>query len=258
MLESFANDNLAALWDMQHPYRLCGESPETTITNLGAYVKHVHLKDSELQDGKPVYALIGEGSLPIAAMMDALRSVNYDGFISLEWDPLWYEELGDPDIIFPHFIGYMSRFDSLARAQSSLYWNRAVTGNFVWKKDSLIDLTFPQVLDRMVEEFPDQYCLKYSTLDYTRTYVQFRDDVDRFARALIDMGVKHGDKVSIWATNVPQWYITFWAVTKIGAVLVTVHTAYKIREAEYLLRQSDTHTLVLIRGYRDSDYATLW
>jgi fatty-acyl-CoA synthase len=149
----------------------------------------------------------------------------------------------------------MSRFDSLARAQSSLYWNRAVTGNFVWKKDSLIDLTFPQVLDRMVEEFPDQYCLKYSKLDYTRTYVQFRDDVDRFARALIDMGVKPGDKVSIWATNVPQWYITFWAVTKIGAVLVTVNTAYKIREAEYLLRQSDTHTLVLIRGYRDSDYA---
>jgi fatty-acyl-CoA synthase len=255
ILESFAHDNLAALWDMQHPYRLCGESPETTITNLGAYVKHVHLKDSELQDGRPVYALVGEGSLPIAAMMDALRSVNYDGFISLEWDPLWYEELGDPDIIFPHFVGYMSRFDSLARAQSSLYWNRAGTGNFVWKKDSLIDLTFPQVLDRMVEEFPDQNCFKNTTLDYTRTYAQFRDDVDRFARALVDMGVKPGDKVSVWATNVPQWFITFWAATKIGAVLVTVNTAYKIREAEYLLRQSDTHTLVLIKGYRDSDYA---
>ena len=53
----------------------------------------------------------------------------------------------------------------------------------------------------------------------------------------------------------PQWYITFWATTKIGAALVTVNTAYKIQEAEYLLRQSDTHTLVMIEGYRDSDYA---
>ena len=106
----------------------------------------------------------------------------------------------------------------------------------------------------MVKEFPDQYCFRYTELDYTRTYSEFRDDVDRFARALIAMGVKKGDHVAIWATNVPQWYITFWAATKIGAVLVTVNTAYKIHEAEYLLRQSDTHTLVMIDGFKDSDY----
>ena len=60
--------------------------------------------------------------------------------------------------------------------------------------------------------------------------------------------------MAVWATNVPAWYITFWATVKIGAVLVTVNTAYKIHEAEYLLRQSDTHTLVMIDGYKDSDY----
>ncbi len=124
----------------------------------------------------------------------------------------------------------------------------------MWEKETLIDLTFPQVLDRMVEEFPDQYAFRYTTLDYTRTYSEFRDDVDTFARSLIALGVKPGDHVAIWATNVPQWFITFWASTKIGAVLVTVNTAYKIHEAEYLLRQSDTHTLVLIDGYKDSDY----
>ena len=68
------------------------------------------------------------------------------------------------------------------------------------------------------------------------------------------MGVKPGSKVAIWATNVPAWYITFWAATKIGAVLVTVNTAYKIHEAEYLLRQSDTHTLVMIDSCLDSNY----
>ena len=37
-------------------------------------------------------------------------------------------------------------------------------------------------------------------------------------------------------------------------VLVTMNTAYKIHEAEYLLRQSDAHTLILEKSYRDSDY----
>ncbi|MDR0875689.1 MAG: AMP-binding protein, partial [Clostridiales Family XIII bacterium] len=115
----------------------------------------------------------------------------------------------------------------------------------------------PQVLDRMVEEFPDQYAFRYTERDYTRTYAQFRDDVDEFARALLALGVKQGSHVAIWATNVPQWYLTFWAATKIGAVLVTVNTSYKIHEAEYLLRQSDTHTLVMTGGFKDSDYVSI-
>ena len=109
----------------------------------------------------------------------------------------------------------------------------------------------------MVEEFPDQYAFKYTTLDYTRTYSEFRDDVDEFARSLIALGVKAGSHVAVWATNIPQWYIAFWATTKIGAVLVTMNTAYKIAEAEYLLRQSDTHTLIMIDGYRDSKYSQI-
>ena len=63
------------------------------------------------------------------------------------------------------------------------------------------------------EQFPNQYAFRYTELDYTRTYPEFRDDVDTFARSLIAMGVKKGDHVAIWATNVPQWYITFWATT---------------------------------------------
>ena len=251
MLESFASDWLGALWDMHHPYRDFGESADTTIKNLGTYVKHVHLRDS---DDNGDYQLIGEGNMPVAEMMRALGSINYDGFISLEWKPEWMEDLQDREIIFPYYVNYMSRFHNTRTRKKSLYYNHDGTGQYVWKKNDLIDLTFPQVLDRMVEEFPDQYAFKYTTLDYTRTYSEFRDDVDTFARALVSMGVRPGMKVAIWATNVPAWYITFWATTKIGAVLVTVNTAYKIHEAEYLLRQSDTHTLVMIESALDSNY----
>ena len=254
LLTDLASDNVAALWDMHHPYRFMHESPEQTLQNLGTYIKHVHIKDSVIQDGRLVYRLMGDGDLPIADMMMALRSINYEGYVSLEWVRYWNRDMYDAGVVFPQYIHYMEAFMDKPVVDRKLYTAHTGKGQYVWPHNKLIDLTFPQVLDRMVQEFPDQICFDYSELDYKRTYSQFRDDVDTFARALIAMGVKRGDHVAIWATNVPQWYITFWATTKIGAVLVTVNTAYKIHEAEYLLRQSDTHTLVMIDGYKDSDY----
>lgn len=253
VLDRFACDHLAACWNMHSTCLMQKETPEQTITNLGAYVRHVRITDGA-DTGAP--ELIGEGALPMRELMNALSSVNYDGFVSLVWDPSWSEGLDDLEMLLTHYAVHMSRFVRSGR-RSHLYYSAAGTGRYVWKKDTVIDCTFPQVLDRMVEEFPDQYAFKYTTLDYTRTYAQFRDDVDQFARSLIAMGVGPGDKVAIWATNVPAWFITFWAATKIGAVLVTVNTAYKIHEAEYLLRQSDTHTLVMIESYRDSHYAQI-
>ena len=251
MLDSFADDSLGVLWDMHHPYYDFKETADTTIKNLGSFVRHVHLRDSN-EDGS--YTVIGEGTLPVGDMLMALSSIDYDGFISLEWKPEWIEELDDYEFVFPHFVNYMRQFERRSDKSGSLYKNHDGTGWYVWPKDELVKLTFSQVLDRMVKEFPDQYAFKYTTLDYTRTYAQFRDDVDTFARALVSLGVRAGSKVSIWATNVPEWFITFWATVKIGAVLVSVNTAYKIHEAEYLFRQSDTHTIVMIDSCLDSDY----
>ncbi len=257
LLDQIQSDAVAALWDIHHPYRFMNEKPEQTVQNLGAYIKHVHAKDSVMTEHGVEYRMMGEGDLPFDDMILALRSINYEGYITLEWVKRWAKDLSDAGIVFPHFAHYMDRYSERPASSNMLYDNNAGTGKYVWKKDTLIDLTFSQVLDRMVEEFPDQYAFRYTVCDYTRTYAQFRDDVDTFARSLIAMGVKKGDHVAIWATNVPQWYITFWATTKIGAVLVTVNTAYKIHEAEYLLRQSDTHTLVMIDGFKDSDYVSI-
>ena len=255
VLAQIGSDSVAALWDWNHPYRYNGESPETTIRNLGAFIKHCHIKDSVVENGQVVYKLVGEGDLPkMEEYMKALRSLNYEGYISLEWLKQYAPDLSEAGIVFPHYVHFMSQYLDTRTDSGRLQQSRRGDGYYVWEKDTLIDLTFPQVLDRMCEEFPDQWAFRYTEMDYSRTYSEFRDDVDTFARALISMGVKQGDHVAIWATNVPQWFITFWASVKIGAVLVTVNTAYKIHEAEYLLRQSDTHTLVMIDGYKDSDY----
>ena len=182
LLDSFASDYLGALWQMSAAYFGGGESPEEVIRNLGAYVRHVHVCDARKTEKGIEYCLVGEGELPLRDMMLALRSVNYDGFLSLVWDPAWCEELDDMEIIYAQYAGFMKQFSDTSRNEKTLYYNRAHTGKFVWKKDLLIDETFPRVLDRMVEEFPDQYAFKYTTLDYTRTYSEFRDDVDTFAR----------------------------------------------------------------------------
>ena len=252
LIEKVGSARVAVLWDIHHPYRYMEESPEETVKNIGSYIKHVHVKDSLMVDGKPKYKLMGQGDMPLKSIFASLAEIGYSGYASLEWVKRWDMGLQNAAIAFPHFAHYMSEYRQ--EKQELLQDNKAHTGKYVWPKDQLIDYTFPDVLDRMCKEFPDQYAFRYTELDYTRTYIEFRNDVDTFARSLIAMGVRRGDHVAIWATNVPQWYITFWATTKIGAVLVTVNTAYRVHEIEYLLRQSDTHTLVMIEKYKDIDY----
>ncbi len=256
LLDSVNHPNVAALWDIHHPYRYFGESPAETIANLGKYIHFVHVKDSIINEkGQLEYKMMGEGDMPLDEAFKLLAESGYTGYISLEWVKRWAAHLLDAGIVFPQFAHFMQKYRRIYHYE--LQDNQTKTGKYVWKKNMLIDETFPDVLDRICMEFPNQYAFRYTELNYTRTYVEFRDDVDTFARALIAMGVKKGDHVAIWATNVPAWYITFWATTKIGAVLVTVNTAYKIHEVEYLLRQSDTHTLVMVEGYKDTDYYSI-
>ena len=246
IINHFASSAVGASWNVRGTYFHAGETAETTIKHLGAYIKYVRLGD--MKDGRTV--LIGEGDLEVKKLLNALSSLNYEGFICAAWN----DEISDADIVLTHFTNYISALGREKQTSQHTYYNRAKTGTFVWKKYDVIDATFSDVLDTMAEKYPDQYAFKYPTLDYTRTYEQFRRDVDECAAALISLGVKAGDHVAIWATNVPQWFVTFWATTKIGAVLVTVNTAYKIHEIEYLLKQSDTHTLVMVEYCKDINY----
>ncbi len=246
VINYFSSAVLGAAWNVRGTHFGAGESAETTIKNLGAYIKYVRLGD--MKDGKTV--LIGEGDLPVDSFVNALSSLNFDGYVCAAWN----DEINDADIVLTHFSNYIASLGRKKTDRDKAYYNRSKTGTFPWKKYDIIDATFSDVLDTMVEKYPDQYVFKYTTLDYTRTYAEFRRDVDECAAALISLGVKAGDHVAVWATNVPAWFITFWATTKIGAVLVTVNTAYKIHEIEYLLRQSDTHTLVMIEDCKDINY----
>ncbi len=119
---------------------------------------------------------------------------------------------------------------------------------------TLIDMTFGDLLDAQAERFGQNDCIVEPMKGVRMNYTEFRDECNKVARGLLAMGIKRGDHVAIWSTNYVEWVTLMFATAKIGAVLVTVNTNYKRFELEYLLRQSDSMTLVLKHGVKDSDY----
>ena len=121
----------------------------------------------------------------------------------------------------------------------------------------LLNYTLGEMLEKWARETPGQEFIVYPDRNLRFTYGQFDTRVNQLAKGLMSIGVKPGDKVGIWATNVPDWSTFMYATAKIGAVLVTINTSYKLTELEYLIRNADLHTLCIIDGFRDSDYVNM-
>lgn len=121
----------------------------------------------------------------------------------------------------------------------------------------MIEKTLGQVIKDLAKKYPDNTAVKYATRDYCRTWKEFDEETDKVAKAFMALGIKKGDKVAIWATNIPEWLLTLFGAAKCGAVLVTVNTNYKVFELEYLLSQSDTKLLVMQGIYRDTNYVNI-
>jgi fatty-acyl-CoA synthase len=120
-------------------------------------------------------------------------------------------------------------------------------------------LTIGAAFDAAAAAFPDQDAVVYADRDYRLTWGRFKRDVDDMAKGLMGLGVGKGEKVAIWATNVPHWVTLQFATAQIGAVLLTINTSCRSTEIDYLLRQSETENLFIIDGMRDTDYvATLY
>src|SRR5262249_32026415 len=79
----------------------------------------------------------------------------------------------------------------------------------------------------------------------------------RTARALLTLGIEHGEHVGIWATSWPQWVITQFAAASVGAVLVNINPAYRPHELAYVLNQADITTLLLTDRFKKSSYVDM-
>ncbi len=116
------------------------------------------------------------------------------------------------------------------------------------------EYTIGQLLDQSIARCGENDALVYPDRNFRLTWYEFGEEVDRLARGLMTLGVKRGEKIALWATNVPHWVILMMAAAKIGAILLPLNTNYKSHELDFALKQSDTENLFIIEGYRDCSY----
>jgi fatty-acyl-CoA synthase len=121
----------------------------------------------------------------------------------------------------------------------------------------LSDRTLGDWLEYWAKESPDKEYIVYSDRDLRFTWKKFNDRVDNMAKGLISIGVTRGSNVGIWAQNVPDWLTFLYATAKIGAVAVTVNTSYRLDEIDYLMKNSDMHTLCMTDGVAGSCYTDI-
>ena len=121
----------------------------------------------------------------------------------------------------------------------------------------LLGQTIGAALNRAAVQFDERDALISCHQDLRYTYGELLEQVDRAARALLALGVERGDRVGIWSPNRAEWMVTQYAAAKVGAILVNINPAYRLRELEYALAQSGVSVLVAARAFRKTDYVAM-
>lgn len=118
----------------------------------------------------------------------------------------------------------------------------------------LVYQTIGQLLDEQAKKYPKHEALVYADRDLRLTYEELNQQSRLVARGLLSLGIEKGDHIAMWTTNVPEWVQLQFGTGKMGAPIVTVNTNYRAHELEYLLRQSDAKTIILIENFRDHSF----
>ena len=105
-----AGAGTALLWDAHHTVVASKEAPADTYRELGAWVRHTHLKDSRPQGADVRYVLTGSGTVPVREIVKVLASAGYKGYYSFEWEKKWHPEIEEPEVAIPHYAKVMREY----------------------------------------------------------------------------------------------------------------------------------------------------
>ncbi|MGC8924780.1 MAG: AMP-binding protein [Calditerrivibrio sp.] len=122
----------------------------------------------------------------------------------------------------------------------------------------IINKTIGEYLEEIASKYPDNDAVVYPLRGIRLSYKEFDALTDRLAKGLLASGLKKGDHVAIWAHNIPEWIYLLFATAKIGVVTVTVNTLYRAHELKYLLHQSDSKSLFMVKGLKTDYVETIY
>lgn len=98
IMQAAGHTQVAIIWDITNMWTITKESPAEVYSKLKKYIRHTHIKDAKLTEGKIQYTLLGRGEVPVFEAIDVLSKDGYKGFYSFEWEKLWHPELDEPDV----------------------------------------------------------------------------------------------------------------------------------------------------------------
>ena len=149
----------------------------------------------------------------------------------------------------------MKLTDPFGSAPTEPPFTQSVSGAKPWNNMRITrNYTLGQLLDQTIVRCGENDAVVYADRDFRLTWFEFGKEVDLVAKGLMALGVKRGEKVALWATNVPHWVVLMFATAKIGACLLPLNINYKSAEIDFALKQSETENIFIINGYRDCNY----
>ncbi len=110
ILEKAASPHVALLWDAHNTFVEGKEEPAITVSQLGKYIRHTHLKDSRAENGQDHYVLTGRGNVPVKRQVELLVAAGYTGYYSFEWEKAWHPEIAEPEVAIADFARVMTEY----------------------------------------------------------------------------------------------------------------------------------------------------
>ncbi|PYT78724.1 MAG: xylose isomerase [Acidobacteria bacterium] len=110
ILEKAASPHVALLWDAHNTFVEGKEEPAITVSQLGKYIRHTHLKDSRAENGQDHYVLTGRGNVPVKRQVELLVAAGYTGYYSIEWEKAWHPEIAEPEVAIADFARVMTEY----------------------------------------------------------------------------------------------------------------------------------------------------
>jgi len=107
--------------------------------------------------------------------------------------------------------------------------------------------------ERIADTYRDREALIHTDRGVRFNYALLAWEVERIAKGLIHMGIRPGDRVAIWAPNVPEWVISMLALSRLGAVTVPVDPGAGRDDLQFVLQQSESRGIIVSKALEDEE-----
>jgi sugar phosphate isomerase/epimerase len=117
ILEKAGSSHVGLLWDAHNTFVDGKEDPAISVSQLGKYIRHTHLKDSRMEGGEAHYVLTGRGGVPVKRQVELLVEAGYAGYYSFEWEKAWHPEIDEPEVAIADFARVVTQYLQAATAK---------------------------------------------------------------------------------------------------------------------------------------------